>query len=192
MTRLTNKMKKETLYNWVNAKKKKQIVKAFDLLGSQYSALIAKTYPLNRQVCIENKQLVADGFISTINSAQLPYRFQQKHIDSGVVCDILSFRDNSIGRKSFTIEPIACSSKYFDPKEHVDMKKAEVIFNRFKDKMNLIQVDIRNVESVLYSVTTVKKLTDILPEFSKYVPKPEIKSTQLIAIDLVSTVRGLL
>ena len=192
MTRLTNKIKAQTLLNWVNVKKKKQIVKAFELLGNQYSALIAKTYPTNRKVCVENKQLVKDGFISTVNSAQLPWKFQQKHIDSDVICDVLSFRDNSIGRKSFNIESIACGSKYFDPKEHVDNAKVEIIFNRFNDKIKLIQADIVKVQSVLYSVTTVKKLNDILPGFSKYTPAEEVKSTQMIPVDLVNSVRDLL
>mgnify|MGYP003646535647 FL=1 len=192
MTRLTNKIKADTLRNWVNTKKKNQITKAFELLGTQYAALIAKTYPVNRSIAIENKQLVKDGFISTVNSAQLPYKFQQKHISGDVICDILSFRDNSIGRKSFNIESIACSSKYFDPKEHLDIKKVEVIFDRFNDKLKLIQADIIKVRSVLYSVTTVKKLNDILPGLSKYTPAEEVKSTQMIPVDLVDSVRDLL
>lgn len=192
MTRLTNKIKAETLSNWVDAKKKKQIHKAFELLGSQYSALIAKTYPLNKTVAEENKQLVKDGFISTVNNACLPWRFQQKHISSDVICSVLSFRDNSIGRKSFNISPIACSSKYFDPKEHVDNAKVEIMFNKFNDKLKAIQADIIKVQSVLYSVTTIKKLNDILPGFSKYIPAEQVKTTQMIPVDLVDSVRDLL
>lgn len=49
------------------------------------------------------------------------------------------------------------------------------------------------IEAILYSVTTEKKLLELLPECQKYMPKIEAKkSTQLIAVDQVKQAAALL
>lgn len=192
MTRLTNKIKGEILYNWVGAKKRKAIVAAYDALGAQYAKLISDVYQENIAVAVTNSKLVDGGYISTLNHATLPYRYQQATIDSGVVCNVLGFRDGSIGQKSFNIDPIAVSTRYFSISQNIDADLVAPIFKRFDKKIDAIQVDIVKVQDVIFSVTTIKKLLDILPEFSKYIPELEEKTMQLIPINVVNDVKALL
>ena len=73
MTRLTNKIKEGIIDNWVCAKKKDLIHAAFVSLGVQYAELISKVYSENRNVYLDNKELANHGYVTTIESATLPY-----------------------------------------------------------------------------------------------------------------------
>lgn len=192
MTRLTNKIKEDIINNWVSAKKKDLIHAAFVSLGVQYAELISKVYSENRNVYLDNKELSSHGYVTTIESATLPYAFQQRVIDCRFIRGVLSMNDNSLGRKSFNIDKIAINSRYFEISRSIKPDRVKPLFDRFMKKIDAISADIDKVSNLLYSVTTVKKLIDILPKFTKYIPEEEQKTTQLISIDTVNEVKKLL
>lgn len=73
------------------------------------------------------------------------------------------------------------------------VEPSEKQWKRITDLKAKYDAEKRQIEAVLYSVTTDKKLFELLPECQKYMPKIEAKkSTQLIAVDQVKQAAALL
>lgn len=180
MARLTNKIRKEILGNWTEKKWQKRFDSAINFVAKEAAKQISCVFDELEVSDDVRKQLIEKRIVSTNNT---------------MYCYEWGIREFSfVG----SIEPF--SNGVNVPSYHTRYNSSRNTFNatdKMMKRLNDIKKEFINqrddIEAILNSVTTDNKLFELLPEIKKYYPKPEVKpSTQLIAVDQISQVKGLL
>jgi predicted nucleic acid-binding Zn-ribbon protein len=175
MARLTNALKTEIIGNWYIEKQKKKMVNIKNEFFNALRKYVEEQIKENIEVWENNQHLAkylgiyegVDIYINkdNVSTVELPERY----------CITLD------------VKKYASADRYskvgFNINRDNNIKK---ILQEYNKKVTELNSEKQVITNLLASVTTVKKLVDLLPEIEKYIPDTKKLSTTLVnSSDLV-------
>ena len=157
--RLTKAVKHQIIENWVSKKWKKKLEDSRTKLRGSVVSAAEKQFSNEIAIYEENKGI--SKYLNCHSYVRVYY------LDGKVKdCDFV----NSIG-KNVDIKTYVSTSKY----QNNDVDLSDKIIVKAIDKHNEVITNFdsekQSIESILSSSTTINKLTEVLPDISKYIPE---------------------
>lgn len=164
--RLSKNVKEVILNNWKEEKHLNIEQRLSDQLTIELVNLFEKQFSENIDICIKHKDI--KEYLKTHSNFETRIR---ERLDF--------YQQYTITCKTYVNKSTwSCS----DIKEDEEYK---AILSRYLDLWNEYKNQKQIISNVMDSVTTVKKLIDILPEIEKYIPKTASTTTLVASGDLV-------
>lgn len=176
--RLTNQVKKDILESWTKAKWSKKIEATQNDLKQGMLDIFKKEYEFEIKVHNENEEI---------------HKYLNIHSSFEIYCQLLDTVDSLIkpSRGIISCPKHAASSSYSLLMISSDQSDAVKLIKKCNDKMKKYRKERDTLNSMLLSVTTVKKLIDRLPEIEKYVPK-SLTVTALVSTNTLLKCKAIL
>ena len=170
MTRLTNAVKAQITKSWVDEKWITKLNKSLDTLRIEVKAEA------------EN-QLKAEIEIYQKNPEIRPYLKTRSHVDSYDLQDKINSCEyiNTIST-STSCSSYASTSNYGATDFNTKTKGSIKAIGKHNNLIIKFDSELQSIRDILHSVTTVKKLSDLLPDIEKYLPKV-VSGTMLVSVD---------
>lgn len=177
--RLTNAVKSQIIKSWVDEKWLTKLNKSLDNLKSDIS------------IQAEN-QMKAEIDIYQENQEIKQYLQSKDYLDSYDLqskintCEYINQISANVKCSSY-VTNCYYSANTFDTKTKGSIKA----MNKHNDLIVKFNGELQSIKGILHSVTTIKKLSDLLPDIEKYLPKV-IKGTMLVSADCLSKAKAAL
>ena len=192
MIRLNKSIRETILSNWIKDKRQKKILNDFSVMKKSIFTIANNQFKNQIKVAVDCADLVKEGYISTTNQTGLPWSICNVISVPYHVNKILNLREQNYRYIRASVPTMAITSRYYSVEDHIDKDKIQVVLKKFHEKLEVIESEILSISGILYSLSSVGKLLDLVPEFKKYVPKPEAKAGELISLSEIEKVKNLL
>tara|TARA_R110000851_G_C12847282_1_gene542424 strand:+ start:90 stop:629 length:540 start_codon:yes stop_codon:yes gene_type:complete len=170
MTRLTNAVKSQITKSWVDEKWLTKLKKSLDSLNADVKIQAEDQMKIGIDIYQNNIEI--RPYLKSKNYLE-GYNLQEK-INS---CEYINQTPSSINCISYASES-HYSAANFDTKTKGSIKAIK----RHNDVIIRFNNELESIRGILNSVTTVKRLSDLLPDIEKYLPEVT-KGTMLVSTD---------
>ncbi len=170
--RLTKSIKEVILNNWKTKKHNNIEEKLKTSIKKELSVLFKKEYKKQFDIYNNNKDI--QEYLLT---------------HSYFKCDRL-YNLGFMNSANVSCDRYVSSSRY-DQEYLTNTEEVSKIVKKHTDKYKKYKEESKTITFLMESVTTVKKLVDILPEIEKYIPKTASTTTLIAASDLAKAKQAL-
>jgi hypothetical protein len=170
MTRLTNTVKSQIIKSWVDEKWMVKLNDSLDVLKLEIKAEAEDQVKVGIEIYQKNPEIRS---YLKVKSYMDGYELQDKINYCGYI--------NAIPA-SISCSSYASESYYNGDDFSVKTKGAIKVIKRHNDLIMNFDSELQSIKDILNSVTTVKRLSDLLPDIEKYLPEVS-KGTMLVSAD---------
>lgn len=177
--RLTNAVKAQIIKSWVDEKWLKKLNASFDNLKVGIKIEAEDQMKIGIEIYKSNKEI--QQYLKCKNYLET-YYLQEKISNCGYINKIQS---------TVSCSNYVTNSHYSANEFNAKTKGSIKATNKHNELIAKFDGELKSIQDILNSVTTVKKLSDLLPDIEKYLPKT-VKGTMLVSVDCLSRAKAAL
>lgn len=179
MTRLTNAVKSQIVKSWVDEKWLKKLNASLEKLKTDITAEAEDQMKSSIAIYKNNQDI--KQYLRSRN--HLDFYYLKEKINR---CEYINEMPNNISCSSYVTE-----SHYSANEFNAKTKGAIKAVSKHNELIVKFDAELKSIRDILNSVTTIKKLSDLLPDIEKYLPKT-VKGTMLVSVDCLSRAKAAL
>ena len=181
MSRLTKAVKQQIIEKWVNEKWKKRLQQSHKDLRESLTIAAEKQLASEINLYEENKNKSIREYLNTFCLISTYY------LDEEIKdCEVVSIFGSNLDIKTYVSK-----SKHSKSVLDLGLDTVKKPISEYNSAITKFDNERQSIEDVLASVTTIKKLCDILPEIEKYIPETS-NCTALVSVSCLVKAKSVL